>query len=58
MLDICSSDAKLGERNEKKVRNFKSDILILGAGMAGVAAAESLNKLGVKDLLVVEGSNR
>ena len=42
----------------QKVRNFKSDILILGAGMAGVAAAETLKKLGVKNLLVLEGSDR
>ena len=35
-----------------------SDILILGAGMAGVAAANTLHSLGVKNILVVEGSNR
>ena len=35
-----------------------SDILILGAGMAGVAAVNTLHSLGVKNIMVVEGSNR
>merc|ERR1712142_282208 len=52
---------KLGETNdyqEENTDNFMTDVLILGAGMAGVAAAETLNKLGVKNVMVVEGADR
>jgi len=34
------------------------NVLVLGAGMAGMAAAKTLKSLGVEDILVVEGSDR
>jgi cation diffusion facilitator CzcD-associated flavoprotein CzcO len=37
---------------------YTSDVLVLGAGMAGIAAAKTLTELGVKNILVLEGSNR
>ena len=37
---------------------YTSDVLVLGAGMAGIAAAKTLTELGVTNILVVEGSNR
>ena len=44
--------------NTEDKDEFKTDVLILGAGMAGIAAAETLNNLGAKKFLVVEGSDR
>ena len=41
--------------NEDK---YTSDVLVLGAGMAGIAAAKTLTELGVTNIMVVEGSNR
>ena len=37
---------------------YTSDVLVLGAGMAGIAAAKTLTELGVTNIMVVEGSNR
>ena len=34
------------------------DILVLGAGMAGVAAARRLRERGVEDVMVVEATDR
>ena len=34
------------------------EVLVLGAGMAGIAAASKLTQLGMQDIVVVEGSNR
>ena len=39
-------------------RAEKSDVLILGAGMAGIAAARTLEVNGVTDFLVLEASDR
>ena len=36
----------------------KSKVLILGAGMAGIKAAEVLQSHGIKDFVILEGSNR
>ena len=35
-----------------------SDILVLGAGMGGVSAAKTLSDLGIKNMIVLEGSDR
>ena len=35
-----------------------TDVLVLGAGISGIAAAKTLKDLGVKDFIVVEGSER
>ena len=37
---------------------YTSDVLVLGAGMAGIAAAKTLTELGVTNIMIVEGSNR
>ena len=63
---VMDSDRKVYSKPEKKTEEnkemkddkFISEVLILGAGMAGVAAAETLNKLGVKNVMIVEGSDR
>ena len=36
----------------------KSKVLILGAGMTGIKAAEVLQSHGIKDFVILEGSNR
>jgi polyamine oxidase len=36
----------------------KSKVLVLGAGMAGIKAAEVLQSHGLKDFIILEGSNR
>ena len=35
-----------------------SDILILGAGMAGISAAKRLTERGLEDIVMVEGADR
>lgn len=49
--DGGNSACKEGDRNVY-------DVLVLGAGMAGIACADALRKGGVKDLLVLEGSDK
>ncbi|XP_078000205.1 uncharacterized protein LOC144452880 [Glandiceps talaboti] len=37
---------------------YDADVLILGAGATGIAAAKTLQKNGMKNFLILEGSNR
>jgi len=52
MLPACSSNSTLTEVNNKKV-----DVLIVGAGMAGLSAARSLTDKGLS-VLVLEASHQ
>jgi len=45
-------------RGGKIKRRISSNVLILGAGMAGISAAKTLRELGVQDIVVVEGADR
>lgn len=46
------------ERPDAAVETLTTDILVLGAGMAGISAARRLAMHGVTDMLVVEGADR
>jgi cation diffusion facilitator CzcD-associated flavoprotein CzcO len=39
------------------MENNVYDTIIIGAGMAGVAAARTLYQNGIKNILVLEGNN-
>ena len=41
-----------------EIETITSDIVVLGAGMAGIAAAKRLSEHGVDNIVVVEGANR
>ncbi|XP_023344218.1 polyamine oxidase isoform X2 [Eurytemora carolleeae] len=54
-------DSIFGNRKtlpDKQGRDVSCQVLVLGAGMAGVTAARTLRKLGINDVMLVEGSNR
>lgn len=38
--------------------HYDTDVLILGAGISGIAAAQTLHKAGVDDFIILEGSDR
>ena len=61
LVSILNNSKELTTENtEKKIRSSASsvvknpDVLIVGAGPAGIAAALELKKLGVKDIVVAE----
>ncbi len=39
-------------------KEMDADVIIIGAGMAGIAAAERLQEGGINNILILEGSNR
>jgi len=50
----------LGDKrlNMQQGRDVSANVLVLGAGMAGITAAKTLQDLGVDDVKIVEGSDR
>ena len=46
------------DSNEMSSNVLTSDVLVLGAGMGGVSAAKTLSDLGIKNMIVLEGSDR
>ena len=47
-----------GPEKEGEIETVFTDILIMGAGMAGVSAAKRLSEHGITKVVVVEGSDR
>ena len=39
-------------------QELDAEVIIIGAGMAGVSAAKCLNELDIKNVLILEGSSR
>ena len=39
-------------------QEFKADVVIVGAGMAGLAAADYLRRSGITDFVILEASQR
>lgn len=39
-------------------QEFKADVVIVGAGMAGLAAADYLRRSGITDFVILEASER
>ncbi|XP_031553683.1 polyamine oxidase 7-like [Actinia tenebrosa] len=38
--------------------HYDTDVLILGAGISGIAAAQTLHKAGIEDFIILEGADR
>ena len=55
-LDNEESDSGIDSDDEDDV--VTSDILILGAGMAGISAAKRLTERGLENFVIVEGADR
>ena len=47
-----------GPEEEAEIETVFTDILIMGAGMAGISAAKRLSEHGINKVVVVEGSDR
>ena len=45
-----------GPEEEAEIETVFTDILIMGAGMAGISAAKRLTEHGINKVAVVEGS--
>ncbi|KAJ8308858.1 hypothetical protein KUTeg_013732 [Tegillarca granosa] len=59
ILLVSQITGKIQSRASGRTSNNENPkILILGAGMAGISAAKTLNDLGYHDFLIIEGSDR
>ena len=54
---LIGSQKKLNAKGENKISNIKRTVLIIGAGMAGIAAAQELQNNGY-EVTILEGRNR